>query len=116
MNRDTLIAGYKHILAVTYTPKQYYGRIRLLLRELKPSLRPRRVRVTPADLGAFLRTVWYIGIRERGQHHFWGLIVSTLFRRPKSLPLAVRLAICGYHFRKVTEGFRRKPVSLPAGP
>jgi hypothetical protein len=39
--------------------------------------------------------------RERVE--YWKLVAWTLVRRPKLLPMAVTLAIYGYHFRLITE-------------
>jgi len=33
--------------------------------------------------------------------HDWGLLLWTLFRRPRLFPLAITLAIYGFHFRQV---------------
>ncbi len=54
----------------------------------------------PAFL-AFFRTSIRIGIFGKERIQYWNLVVWTLCRCPKLLPLAVTLAIHGYHFRKV---------------
>jgi hypothetical protein len=33
---------------------------------------------------------------------YWKLLFWSLFRRPRLMPLAIGLAICGFHFRKVS--------------
>jgi len=109
MSLDRLISGYKQVVSTTYSPRQYYERVRIFLRELRPRLRPRKSRIRPADLLALAKSMWYIGIRERGQTHYWRLLVGTLLRRPRSFPIAVTLAIYGYHFRKVLAGYSRQP-------
>ncbi|NLG84319.1 MAG: DUF4070 domain-containing protein, partial [Firmicutes bacterium] len=35
--------------------------------------------------------------------HYWKLFWWTLVRRPRALPLAITLAVYGYHFRKICE-------------
>jgi hypothetical protein len=52
---------------------------------------------------AFLRSVFRLGIFGKERAHYWKLLLWTMFRRPKSLPLAIQCAIYGYHFRKVCE-------------
>ena len=42
-----------------------------------------------------------LGIRGSGRAHYWKLFFWTLFRRPRLFPLAITLAIYGYHFRQV---------------
>jgi hypothetical protein len=49
--------------------------------------------------------MWYLGIKEKGQIYYWRLVTSTLVRRPRSFPLAITLAIYGYHFRKLAERY-----------
>ncbi|MFO7964301.1 MAG: DUF4070 domain-containing protein [Desulfobacterales bacterium] len=39
--------------------------------------------------------------KERFQ--YWRLLAWTIARRPRLLPLAVTLAIYGYHYRRVCE-------------
>ena len=47
------------------------------------------------------RTSIRIGIFGKERIQYWNLLVWTLFRCPKLLPLAITLAIHGYHFRKI---------------
>jgi radical SAM superfamily enzyme YgiQ (UPF0313 family) len=99
MGLPVLRAGHKYILRNIYLPRLYYQRVRRFLREYQPPENG----ATP-DLQQVLalpRSVLRLGIigRERGQ--YWKLIMWTHFRRPHLLPLAIRLAIYGYHFRKI---------------
>lgn len=112
MNSDTLVAGYKHILAVTYAPRQYYARIGTFLKEHRPT-RHGSPRLKMAEIKPLAKSVWYIGLKEKGQWYYWHLFVSTLLRRPRSFPLAITLAIYGYHFRKVIQGYSRKQKAVP---
>ena len=83
MNRTALIDGYKHILSTIYAPKQYYRRIATFLREYKPP----KLRIMNAfhfyHIPAFFRVMWVLGVIDRGRTHFWRLLLSTLFRRPR---------------------------------
>jgi hypothetical protein len=59
---------------------------------------------TPLDfqrLLAVLRSSIRLGIFGKERFQYWKILFWTLFRRPKMLPLAITLAIYGYHFRKV---------------
>lgn len=101
MNLDTLREGYKHILRDIYSPKHYYRRVRTFLREYNPP----KIKA-PLDLGrimAFFRSICHLGILGKERFHYWKLLLWTLFRRPRLLPLATQCAIYGYHFRKVCE-------------
>jgi hypothetical protein len=102
---DTLREGYGRILQHIYSPAPYYQRIRTFLGEYKP---PKLA--VPRDLAfvremalAFIRSVYRLGIRGQERVHYWRLLWWTLFRRPKLSPVAVTLAIYGYHFRTISE-------------
>jgi radical SAM superfamily enzyme YgiQ (UPF0313 family) len=102
MNRESLINGYKSVLNNIYSPKQYYSRIKTLLKEYKPKARVGRSQIQwKQQLVGFLSTVWYVGIREKGRRYFWRLFASTLITRPRVFSKFVTLAAYGYHFRKV---------------
>ncbi len=104
MGYDVLINGYKKLIKTIYTPKQYYKRIKTFLQEYRP-LRVRPVRPQLAHLQAFVRSLWVLGIKEKGRKYFWQLLAWTLAKRPRSLTTAITLAIYGFHFRKVTERY-----------
>jgi hypothetical protein len=98
MNRVTLRDGYRQLMEHLYAPGPYYRRIRTFLREYRPSRSSGAA--TPENLGAFARASVRLGIIGRERFHFWGLLAWTCFRRPTLVPLAVRLSIYGFHFRK----------------
>jgi hypothetical protein len=52
---------------------------------------------------AFIRSIYRLGIKGQERIHYWQLLWWTLFRRPTLVPLAVTLAIYGYHFRMISE-------------
>jgi hypothetical protein len=82
-----------------YEPKAYYQRIRAFLRYHRPS--GPRLRLSPSDFQAFLKSFWLLGIWDRGRHNYWRFFWSTLLRRPGLLRCAIELAVIGYHFRRV---------------
>jgi hypothetical protein len=51
---------------------------------------------------AFFRSNIHLGIISSERLQYWGLLIWTLFKRPGLLPLAITLAVYGYHFRKVS--------------
>ncbi len=103
MSIETLASGYRNILAHIYSPSHYYARITTLLREYRPVSPHRGIRVSRNDILALWRSIWYLGIREKGRRHYWRLMGSTLVKRPRLLPMAITLSIYGYHFRKLVE-------------
>jgi radical SAM superfamily enzyme YgiQ (UPF0313 family) len=101
MNRELLVNGYQRILDTIYSPKCYYERIERFLADYTPSQHKmfhfRLVHVT-----AFARSVFVLGIAGKERFQYWKLLVWSLFKRPRLMPLAIGLAICGFHFRKVS--------------
>ena len=47
--------------------------------------------------------MYWLGLRGKERLQYWKLLAWTSVRRPALIPMAVTLAICGYHFRKVCE-------------
>jgi hypothetical protein len=52
---------------------------------------------------ALFRSVYQLGIKGTERAHYWALLLWALLRRPELFPLAVTLAIYGFHFRQVVE-------------
>jgi len=98
MDFQTLQAGYRRIMRTIYAPRAHYERIRLLLQEYK--LQRNRTDLNLQHILALFRSMYHLGIKSRGRLQYWKLLVWAAFRRPKAFPLAVTLAIYGYHFRK----------------
>jgi radical SAM superfamily enzyme YgiQ (UPF0313 family) len=113
MNYTTLLDGYQSILKSIYSPKIYYERIKTFLREYKPSTR----KVNFYQLGlirAFIRSIWILGMREKGKRYYWRLLAWTLLKKPRSFQMSVTLLIYGLHFRKVVERYDKLPVKSNA--
>jgi radical SAM superfamily enzyme YgiQ (UPF0313 family) len=108
MGHDALLDGYRKIMKTIYSPKHYYKRIRTFFREYKP-LSHRSARFRFSHLKAFVKTFWLLGIQGRERFHYWRLLASTLLKRPRSISLAVTLAIYGFHFRRVFKELVRAP-------
>ena len=108
MNYETLINGYKYILDTIYSPKSYYERVKTFLKEYKPR-GDIASRLQFHHIRAFVKSVWFLGIREKGRRYYWRLFLSTLLKQPRKFPISISLSVYGYHFRKVVE----KYISLP---
>ena len=99
MSLEALREGYKAILRRIYAPKHYYQRVKTFLREYKaPAIKGT---VTFGDIMAFLRSIVRLGIIGRERFHYWRLLLWTFFRRRELVPVAVTLAIYGFHFRRI---------------
>ncbi len=101
MGLDTLREGYRKILSEIYAPPVYYERVRTFLREYHPPAI--RIPLEPQYVLALGRSMYRLGIRGAERAHYWRLFFWTLFRRPRLFPVAITLAIYGFHFRQVVE-------------
>jgi radical SAM superfamily enzyme YgiQ (UPF0313 family) len=99
MGLEPLREGYRKILSHIYAPNFYYARVKTFLREFQP---PKiRMQFEPQYVLAFWRSIYQLGIRGAERIQYWKLFFWTLFRRPRLFPLAITLAIYGFHFRQV---------------
>jgi len=101
MGMDALKTGYRQIMGTIYAPAHFVQRVKTFLREYKvPKVRSP---VTWPEIRALFTSIWVLGIRSADRRHFWDLIGWTVRRRPELLPLAVTMAVYGYHFQRITE-------------
>jgi radical SAM superfamily enzyme YgiQ (UPF0313 family) len=99
MGLDTLRNGYRQILDQIYAPQLYYERVLTFLREYQP---PHiKAHLELQYILALGRSVYRLGIRGVERVQYWRLFFWSLFRRPRLFPLAITLAITGFHFRQV---------------
>jgi radical SAM superfamily enzyme YgiQ (UPF0313 family) len=97
--REFLVGKYRELMQQLYEPDTYYGRIRAFLDRHRPA--GPRPRIGPADVGAFFKSLWLMGVVHRGRRAYWRFMASTLRHHPAQFGLAVTLAIYGHHFRVV---------------
>ena len=99
MGLEPLQEGYRKLLGQIYAPKLYYERVLTFLHEYHP---PKiRIHLDPQSILALGRSIYQLGIRGVERVHYWRLFFWTLFRRPRLFPLAITLAIMGFHFSQV---------------
>lgn len=101
MGMDRLLDGYQSIMKQIYSPKNYYRRVRTLLKELRaPEIRQ------PINIQRFLsffRSSFRLGVLGKERFHYWQLMVWTLICEPRLISVALTLSIYGYHYRKICE-------------
>jgi hypothetical protein len=101
MGIDKLLTGYQLIMKQIYSPKNYYQRVRTLLKDLKaPEIKQ------PINVQRFLslfRSAFRLGVLGKERFHYWQLMLWTLICKPKLMPEAITLSIYGYHYRKICE-------------
>jgi radical SAM superfamily enzyme YgiQ (UPF0313 family) len=101
MGLETLREGYRKLLVQLYAPKQYYERIVTFLREYNPP--KMEFQLDRQYILAFGRSIYRLGIRGKERVEYWRLFFWTLFHHPRLFPLAITLAVMGFHFRQVVE-------------
>jgi hypothetical protein len=102
MHQATLMEGYRKIVKTIYDPNNFYARVQRFLKNYKP-VHQGLTRVSFTEVKAFIMSIFVLGVKEKERFHYWRLFLWSLFNRPKLTPLAVTLAIYGFHFRKVFE-------------
>lgn len=106
MDAQTLREGYQAVLNHLYSPKHYYKRVLEFLKDYKPR---RRRRLNWMDFNAFLKSILYLGILDKGKNKFyyWRLLLNALLFYRQAFGEAVSSAIFGYHFRKLLNSKER---------
>jgi radical SAM superfamily enzyme YgiQ (UPF0313 family) len=102
MSYQKLIHGYKEILDTIYSPKEFYNRVKTFLQEYERPLKKQQ-KLKFHHIQALFRSMWRLGIVEKGKRYYWKLFMFGLFKHPKKFPLAITMAIYGFHFRRVSE-------------
>lgn len=100
LDREWIIDQYQKLMKKVYEPRNYYWRIYRFLETYNPRAKGQ---ILFSDIIAFLRSVWYLGIRDcRGfRWLYWKSLLKTLLKYPRSLVFTITYAIYGYHFRKL---------------
>jgi radical SAM superfamily enzyme YgiQ (UPF0313 family) len=101
MGLDQLMNGYRSIMEHIYAPKHYYRRVKVFLKEFGNSRVDAQIDIQRSL--ALFRSSFRLGILGRERFHYWYLVIWTLVRKPRLLPLAITLAVYGYHFRRICE-------------
>ncbi len=112
MKYETLVAGYKNVLDTIYSPRYYYERVVTFLKEYHPRKSAGIEKLRFSHVVSLLKSLWFLGVVNKGRRYFWRLIFSTLLKRPRHFPLSIGLSVSGFHFRKVIEGYSKSPVAL----
>ena len=101
MGLPRLLEGYRSIMGHIYSPRHYYRRVRTFLAEFgTPQAQ------TPMDFQrvlAFARSSFRLGILGKERFQYWYLLLWTLIRKPRLIPVAITLSIYGYHYRRICE-------------
>ena len=99
LDRDFLLSGYRELMRRLYEPAHYYRRIHTFLRTYRA--RGPAPRLSGADVRAFVRSLWLLGVRRAGRRAFWRLFAASLVSGRGKFRVAMELSILGHHFREV---------------
>jgi radical SAM superfamily enzyme YgiQ (UPF0313 family) len=97
--REEMLADYREVLARTYAPHAYFGRVRRVCRELDKSSHKLRLplRLVLRDLRGFARIA--LGLRGPGvRRAFWGAFLDCLVHNPRAIKVASSFAALYLHF------------------
>jgi len=97
---NDLMDGYKKVVHSIYSPKNYYSRVKLFLKNYNPVERRGSQKVSASYISAFFKACFKLGVISKGRLEYWKLIGWSLFKKPKAFVMAVKLSVFGYHFRK----------------
>ncbi len=101
MDRDKLAEGYKKVIRTIYSPDKYFERSIRLIKAIPPKkLKGRSLQ--KGDITALLKSLALQTFSPYG-HRYILFLLKTLFINPGNFPLAVNLAIKGYHFFRITK-------------
>jgi radical SAM superfamily enzyme YgiQ (UPF0313 family) len=109
MKLQDLLKGYQKVVKTVYSDKYYYERVLTFLKNYRPQHKA-GLRISFSDIRTFMRSIWRLGMRDKGRLHYWRLMLWSL-RSPQYFHLAVTLAIYGFHFRKVFESYDPSPIA-----
>jgi radical SAM superfamily enzyme YgiQ (UPF0313 family) len=101
MDPKTLLEGYKKILDKIYSPKYYYQRVTLFIKDFEP--RKKKVfQLNPNYILALFKSMFKLGVIGEERIYYWKLFFWSLFQKPQVFSLAMLFAIYGFHFRKIS--------------
>jgi radical SAM superfamily enzyme YgiQ (UPF0313 family) len=112
MNYETLMSGYKNVLDTIYSPLHYCERVLTFLKEYRPRKIAGISHVQFYHIAEFIKSLWFLGIMDKGRRYFWRLLILTLLKYPRHFPLSVGLSVSGFHFRKMVEGYDKTLLTL----
>ena len=101
MGLQALREGHEWVLSSLYAPKACYQRIKTFVREYGvPKVRPT---AGLDEVKCFFRALWLLGVKSKERFEYWKLLVWALFRKPKGIPVAIRMACIAHHHRIMSE-------------
>jgi radical SAM superfamily enzyme YgiQ (UPF0313 family) len=101
MDPEILLNGYKKILNTIYSPKYYYERILIFLKDFEPG-KNKIFHCNFSYVKALFKSILKLGIMGNERVYYWKLFFWSLCMKPKLFSLAILFTIYGFHFRKIS--------------
>ena len=101
MDSEILLEGYKRILNTIYSPKYYYERTLLFLKDFEPG-KKKIFHINFSYIEALFKSIFKLGIMGQERIYYWKLFFWSLCVKPKLFSLAILFTIYGFHFRKIS--------------
>ena len=101
MDPKILLDGYKKILDKIYSPKYYYERVTLFIKDFEPK-KKKVFQFNPNYILALFKSMLKLGVIGEERIYYWKLFFWSLFQKPQVFSLAMLFAIYGFHFRKIS--------------
>ncbi len=103
MDPTLLVEGYRSILRTIYSSGEYYQRALETLRRVSGTPpEPNRYNLVNG-LTALTRIVVRLGMLDNERREFWRFFGRSLFEHRRQFGHSMRLAVMGYHFRKLND-------------
>ena len=104
MDTQMLMDGYKRLLNKIYSPKYFYERVTLFLRDFNPKTK-KAVPLNHNYILAFFKSIIKLGVIGEERFYYWKLFFWTLIHKPQLFSLAIVFTIYGFHFKKISNSF-----------
>lgn len=104
MDSKKLLDGYKSILKTIYSPKYFYERVMVFLKDFEPK-KKKVFHLNRNYILALFRSIFKLGVIGEERIYYWKLFLWTLFRKPQLFSVAILFTIYGFHFKKISYGF-----------
>ena len=103
MDPRLLVEGYRSILRTIYSSREYYQRALETLRRVSGTApEPNRYGLVNG-LMTFTRIIVRLGVLDEERREFWKFFGRSLTHHREQFAHSMRLAVMGYHFRKLNE-------------
>jgi radical SAM superfamily enzyme YgiQ (UPF0313 family) len=105
MDPAFLIQGYQTIMRTIYSPREYYQRALDSLTRTTFA-EPQHYELLNG-IASLSRVLLKLGLLDRERKEFWRFFTKTLLKHRTRVAESLRLAAMGYHFRKLSDAYRR---------